>query len=124
MIAAIACACVIGAHIGSSHFNPGYENGNVGVYAKTSSGYTAGVVRNSYGRTSFYVGKTWETADKRFALTAGVITGYPAADVSPLLVPSYRHGLGDGWAARLSCLPKPPRNGASDAVHLSIERQF
>lgn len=116
---------VIGAHIASAHFEPGYNNANLGVYAKDDvSGLTVGYVRNSYRRDSFYVAKTWETTDKRFALTAGAITGYPAAKVSPLLVPSYRQDMGDGWAARISYLPKPPKYGSSDALHLSVERSF
>jgi len=120
----IAASIVLGIHLASVHREPGFNNANVGAYVQFESGLTAGVVENSYRRTSFYAGWTWETADKRFALTAGAITGYPSAKVSPLLVPSYRHDMGDGWSARISYLPKPPRYGASDAVHASIERRF
>lgn len=116
-----AAACTLGVHVGSVHFSPGYENANVGAYLKAPNGLTVGVVRNSYGRTSTYLAKTWETADRRFALTAGAITGYPAADVAPLLVPSVRFDVAPGWSARISYLPKPPKYGSSDAVHLSVE---
>jgi hypothetical protein len=112
-----------GAHLFSRHENAAsFRDGNHGLYAQhLRTGITAGIVRNSYGRTSAYLGKTWHTADGRFALTAGAITGYPDNPVSPLLIPSMRLPLTRHLAARLSYLPKPPRYGASSAVHLSVE---
>ncbi|MCE2658321.1 MAG: hypothetical protein LW854_08735 [Rubrivivax sp.] len=112
-----------GAHLFSRHENAAaFKDGNRGAYVQhLRTGITAGIVRNSYGRTSAYLGHTWHTADGRFALTAGAITGYPDSPVSPLLIPSMRLPLTRNLAARLSYLPKPPRYGASSAVHLSVE---
>lgn len=112
-----------GAHLFSRHENAAaFKDGNHGAYVQhLRTGITAGIVRNSYGRTSAYLGHTWHTADGRFALTAGVITGYPDSPVSPLLIPSMRLPLTRHLAARVSYLPKPPRHGASSAVHFSLE---
>ena len=125
-----AATIVIGVHLFSLHTAPGLEAANPGLYVRHESGDTAGVFRNSYARTSAYAGYTLETADRRFALTLGAVTGYPAKPVLPLAVPSVRFGLSglgvaDQVAARVAYLPKPPgRIGRSHALHLSIEKEF
>lgn len=114
----------VGLHLASAHSKAGYETGTLGVYVRRSDGLTAGVLRNSYGRLSMHAGWTFETGDRRFAITVGAITGYPAATVAPLVVPSVRIPLASPWAARLSLLPKPPQHGSATALHLSVERDF
>lgn len=125
-LAALASAraepCLVGAHIASWHQRPGYEWATYGVYARSCAGLTAGVLRNSEGGTSVYLGQTWSTADGRWSLTAGGITGYRAARVSPLVVPSMAVPLSRRVAARISFLPQAHRGGSS-ALHLSIEFQ-
>lgn len=111
---------MLGLHLLSAHAQPGYEATTVGVYAQAPSGLTLGALRNSERRLSFYAGHTWQTADDRWALTAGGITGYRSARLNPLLVPSVRMPVGDASAVRLSLIPKP-RNGGSSALHLSFE---
>lgn len=115
---------VVGLHLVSAHSRPGFEAANPGLYLKRDDGLTAGVLRNSYGRTSVYAGWTLETADGRLALTVGAITGYPARSVSLLVAPSVRMPLAEGWAARVTFLPKPPKVGSASALHLSVERAF
>lgn len=116
---------VLGLHLASWHSAPSLESVNPGLYVRHESGFTAGAFRNSYRRESAYAGWTFETADRRFALTAGAVTGYPARRVLPLLVPSVRLGLTERVAARLAYLPKPPTDfGSSHSLHLSVERQF
>lgn len=119
---------VLGVHLASLHSAGGLQSANPGLYLRTESGFTAGVLRNSYSRTSAYAGWTFETQDKRFALTVGGVTGYPAKPVLPLLVPSMRIGLSEwqpGAALRLSYLPKPPADfGRSHSLHFSLERGF
>lgn len=119
-----ADAWIVGLHLLSAHAQPGFEAATVGLYAQAPSGLTAGVLRNSERRLSLYAGETWHTADGRWAITAGAITGYRGARVTPLLVPSLRLQLGDGAAARISLIPKPPREGGSSALHLSLELNF
>lgn len=114
---------VVGLHLASAHSRGGYEAATVGMYVQ-HDGLTAGVLRNSYGRMSAYAGWTLQTADARWAVTVGAVTGYPARRVSLLVAPSVRLPLAEGWAARLAYLPKPPQVGSSAALHLSIERAF
>jgi hypothetical protein len=110
-----------GVHLVSIHERAGFETFTPGLYLRSVSGLTVGLLSNSYGLPSAYAAQTWETADQRFALSLGVITGYPSAPVSPLLVPSWRVGAWQGLALRVSYIPKPPRDGASSALHISIE---
>ena len=121
----IFTSIVIGAHLHTAHFGQGHErmnDNNPGLYVMADN-LTAGIYYNSERATSVYAGYTWATADGRFALTVGGVTGYRQARVMPLVVPSYRHGLVDGYAARVSFLPRPPKGGVG-GVHLSVEREF
>ena len=119
---------LIGLHLATAHFgapaDAQLQSQTPGVYLRTAAGLTLGHYRNSHGLPSTYAGWTWSTADGRWAITAGAVTGYPRARVSPLLVPSLRVPLQDqptGWAARIAYLPKPHSQGAS-GIHLSLER--
>lgn len=119
-------AIILGLHLATAHFGgtaaSQMHDANPGLYVRLGNGATAGAYRNSEGRPSVYAGWTWSTADGRWAITAGGVTGYARAAVSPLVVPSLRVGLGDtGWATRLAYLHKPHSHGAS-GVHMSIER--
>lgn len=137
---------VIGLHLASLHSpSPWKLSGeNPGLYLKTEEGWTAGGYRNSYGRLSLYAGKTFETEDKRWALTVGGISGYqrisgPAAcgenevntrshicqrpgtkgAIGPLVIPSVRLG-DDNLALRISYAPKVEKRSAH-ALHFSLE---
>lgn len=125
-------AWVLGLHLLSAH-DPGchmesgrcvaYQNVNPGLYARAPSGLTMGLYRNSYSRMSAYAGWTFETKDRRFALTVAAATGYPRATVIPLAVPSVRFGLTDAWSLRIAGAPRFEKGGAA-VLHLSIERQL
>lgn len=115
------CACVIGLHLASAHRGGGYEAGTIGLYARAPTGLTFGLLRNSERRLSGYAGWTMETHGRDMAVTLGVITGYSSAPISPMLVPSVRIALGQGWAVRLAYVPKPRTPRGSDALHLTIE---
>lgn len=77
-------AVVIGAHLYTPHFGGDGDtpeslrvrDNTPGLYIRTESGLTAGVVRNSLSRTSFYAGQTWTTDNGRWSLTIGAMTGY------------------------------------------------
>jgi hypothetical protein len=119
---------VLGLHLATAHFGqPADEHlqgVTPGVYLRSAAGLTVGAYRNSYGSGSAYAGWTWSTADGRWSITAGAVTGYPRATLSALLVPSVRLPLADlapGWAARIAYLPKPHSDGAH-GLHLSLER--
>lgn len=123
----IAASLVLGAHLATAHVGSqadGLRFVTPGVYARLDSGLTVGAYSNSYGRGSVYAGWTVSTPDGRFSLTAGAVTGYPARSVLPLLAPSVRFDLGDGYAARLAFIPKPPGVGRANGLHFMIERGF
>lgn len=121
---------LIGLHLATAHFgapaDAHLQSQTPGIYLRTAAGLTLGHYRNSHGLPSTYAGWTWSTADGRWAITAGAVTGYPRARVSPLLVPSARLPLGEGrrdWALRIAYLPKPHSDGAQ-GLHLSLEHAF
>ncbi len=66
----------LGLHLMTAHAASGYESVTPGIYIRHESGLTAGAYRNSIKRPSLYAGYTFETADKRWALTVGAVTGY------------------------------------------------
>lgn len=111
----------LGVNLGSWHDQPGFNNVNPGVYVVHRSGWAGGVLRNSHHKDSFWAGRVFNTADNKWALTVGGITGYPSGPVSPLATLSRRVELSAGYALRVHLLPKPPIKGGSAAVHFSLE---
>jgi len=56
----------------------------------TPGGWSGGVYKNSYGKTSVFGGKEFKTQlmpGLSAGLQAGLVTGYPAAPVLPALLP-------------------------------------
>ena len=112
----------VGLHTFSLHQHGSkLSNFDPGVYARYD-GWTGGVFRNSYRRMSVYGGYTFETSTAPWsaALTVGAVTGYPAASVMPLAVPSVAFKFGDN-SVRLGFVPKPPSHGTSASLHLMFE---
>jgi hypothetical protein len=99
-----------------------YESGTPGVYFKAPRGLTVGGYSNSYGKPSAYAGWTFETDDRRFALTVAGATGYPRGAVVPLVAPSIRMNLSERLALRLAGSPRIGKSGAG-VVHLALEWQ-
>lgn len=126
MIATVA-AVAIGAHLYTHHFDEqfaGMKDFNPGAYARFDNGVTVGGFRNSFERTSLYLGYTWRTENDRFALTVAGTTGYAYAKVSPMFAPSVRIGLWEGFSARVAYVPRAPRIGAAHGLHLTVERSW
>lgn len=120
-----AKAATGGLHLATAHFgNDALRSESPGLYARHSSGATAGFYRNSYARWSAYAGYTWQTPGKALALTAGAVTGYPAHRVMPLLVPSVRLPLTGDTHLRVAYIPKPPDSGTAAGLHAAIEKEF
>lgn len=124
-------AWIIGLHLWSSHFGAcypmpegcrAYASATPGIYWRAPSGLTVGGYRNSFGGDSAYAGWTFETADRRFALTVAGASGYPRASVIPLVVPSVRVGLAEHLSLRLAGTPRVEKGGAAMA-HLALEWQ-
>lgn len=106
----------VGLHLATWHTEPGLNDANPGIYLRDASGWTAGAYYNSQRRTSVYFGKTWQAGP--WALTAGGVTGYRAAPVLPLLIPSAKLG-----PLRLALIP-PIKRRAAGGIHLSIEKEW
>ena len=143
--AAAAHAQTIGVHLVSVHVpaRDYLQSFNPGIYVRTESGLTAGVYRNSLGRTSVYAGFTIDSG--RFSLTVGATTGYqkrqwfgtcPDGNVEaecwdgvtnavllPVFSPSVRLPDVAGFTPRLSFIPGLGA-GSANAVHLSVEKGF
>ena len=113
----------IGAHVGSWHSEPGYNNVNPGLYLRTDSGATVGAYRNSIRRVSTYAGWTWSkpiAQGVQATVTAGVITGYEGGAM-PMAIPSVRFEISERAAIRVITIPKiDPKQGAH-VVHLAVE---
>lgn len=138
-------AWVIGLHLATAHAGQQVpmNAATPGLYLKAPNGWAGGAYRNSLGNASLWVGKVFETADKRWALTVGAVTGYQRREgqrycrhgfrhvawnpcvlgdsepVRPLLAPSVRLPITDNVAARLSYMPK--FGDGAHALHLSLE---
>ena len=108
---------VKGVHIGSQHFpNRSYNNFNPGMYWRTADGWQAGYYVNSVERTSVYGARVYDVLEGRMQIAVGLVTGYPAGPVLPLVVPSMLLGR-SGF--RLSFVPAPKHH--APALHLSWE---
>lgn len=117
-----ASAQTVGIHTVSVHEHHGFNNTNPGLYIRYDNGLTGGFYRNSYRRESAYIGYTMEarSGPVSAALTVGAVTGYPAASVMPLVVPSVAYHFGSN-AVRVGIIPRPPKTGAAAALHLMFE---
>ena len=115
-------ALILSLHLLSMHDAPGFNSITPGISIRTAeSGYMAGILQNSEGGTSLFAGRLLESSDKHWAIALGVITGYAAAPILPLVTPSYSSSLGSGWGYRISWLPKVNSNGAN-ALHFNLEK--
>lgn len=96
-----------------------------GVYFRAPSGFTAGVMQNSFADVSAYAGWTWETPGRLFAMTAGGISGYRGAVVRPLVLPSLRLSPCYHCAAlRVGYIPRTPNTGRAHVIHFAIEKDL
>jgi hypothetical protein len=119
----LCCIAAIGLHVASHHSKPGFNNFNPGIYVETTDGYTAGTYDNSESHQSYYAGRTFEAQvlpHASVAVTVGAITGYRAAPVLPLVVPTLRIPLADKVSTRFAFIPRVEKKGAA-AVHLMLE---
>lgn len=115
-LAVPAHALTLGLHVAATHLgelNHGAKRtmATPGAYAVLDNGVTLGAYRNSLGRTSVQAGYTW-AASSHWALSAGLVTGYPGTSTGyaherssryplPYLAVSYRFGGSDLGARAL-----------------------
>jgi hypothetical protein len=135
MAVGAAQAQTVGVNLLSLHERGGYNSFTPGVYVLADRPIiglnTAGILRNSLGRASVQLGRTWSSPAftvlgvpfHDVSLSAGGITGYPGATVQPFAIPSFRiSGL------RTMLIPRKPKAHdepgqpkASRAVSFSLE---
>ncbi len=123
----------LGLHLASVHDIGGYENNNVGIYARYD-GWTVGVFQNSVSKTSVYGAYTFEMQTPRVplvdsvALTVGLATGYPqkipGTVLSVLFVPSAAVKIYKDVNLRVVLIPAFEKVNRSTAVHFMIEMAF
>ena len=109
-----AQAQTVGLNLVTAHATGGFRAWTPGLYARSDSGITAGILRNSEGSWGAHVSQTWrvQPLGVPLDLTAGAITGYRRAPVLPLVTASVLVGQ-----TRLVWIPGP-RGGA---VHVAVE---
>ncbi len=135
-LAAPAAAQVqaIGVHTASWHSNGDVcradnggrpcNNTNPGAYLRFAGGWVAGAYHNSINKPTFYVGRSWSIAQRGRAsleVAALAATGYPVADVVPLVTPTAAVRLTERAAVRLSYLPRLGKWNETHVFHLSFE---
>lgn len=142
MFETLLAGVTLGIHLASVHVpaQTWQNNVNVGLYARTADGWTAGVYRNTLRRTSVYAGYTFEHGP--LALTVGAITGYQKKSVacndpmstgctlgssrgfvSLMAAPSVTLPEFAGIVPRISFIPGIG-SPSSSVFHLSMERKF
>lgn len=108
-------AQTLGVNLVTAHSTPGFRIWTPGLYMRSDSGLTAGILRNSEGSWGAHAGKTWHTQAMGLPidLQAGLITGYKRAPVLPLATSSVL--LGEHH--RIIAIPGP----RCLALHYAVE---
>jgi hypothetical protein len=122
-----AAAQTLGLHTISAHASGGMNNFNPGAFIRSADGYTLGGYWNSERRLSLYAGRSFTVASHgplSADITLGAITGYRAAPVLPLAVPSLAWRYAPRSAVRLAVIPPLPIKGASAVAHLIFEKEL
>jgi hypothetical protein len=115
------CIVTLGLHFATLHIPDREMNDfNPGVHAEAENGVSVGFYRNSIRKESLYIAETFSLDS--IDLTVGGVTGY-SKPVVPLLVPSVKFGLGDGWAGRVTMIAPIPKLTPL-AFHFSVEYNF
>ena len=101
-----------------------------GLYARSvRDGFdpVAGYYKNSVGRPTWYAGAVftpWERDRIAFEVAVAAATGYPAADVVPLVMPALRVELGRGWATTAGVLPRIGDANPTWVIHFTLSKRF
>lgn len=94
-----------------------------GIYASSPEGYTAGIYRNSIGKTSLFAGKAFKAdfslAGEEYSVMLGGVTGYNGVAVAPMIVPSIKIDK-----FRFCYVPPYEKKGFYQVLHFSIETKF
>lgn len=135
-----ANADTLGVHLGSVHSNKmdavagkPWNNANPGVFYRLdgrgnwTDNLVVGTYHNSIRKESVYAAYIYPVTDW-LDVSVGLVSGYngqgySAKPIMPMVVPSVRFELGNGFAGRIHLAPKVGRGGAT-AVHFSLEKKI
>ncbi len=131
----------LGLHVWSHHTNPdgcaeqvpglrACQNDTPGLYARAvreGADPLIGYYKNSVGRPTWYTGAVftpWQRDRLAFEVAVAAATGYPAADVVPLVLPALRVELGRGWASSAGVIPRIGDQNPTWVIHFTLSRRF
>lgn len=131
MLDLLCCVAAIGVHIGSIHADvargaPKLRNNNYGAYVMTKNNLVVGAFNNSLGKSSVYVAYNLKLSSYSKVIPSiiiGGVSGYPGANVFPLLVASVRIPIRNDVYMRVNYIPRIHFTLAH-AVNLSLEIDF
>lgn len=126
----------VGVHTVSHHMpHRGQNNVNPGIYYRTHSGTEAGYYRNSYSRSSFYIGQRLSLTKGRYGdlgvdvgfisgyqrkCKQGICNGFSRGAITPMVAGDYLSPISFfGVTPRLQFAPATKGNSA--VIHLSAE---
>jgi hypothetical protein len=124
-------ACGLNVHVAAWHNEPGFESVTPGIGVVCDTKWTdvraaGGVFRNSIGRTSVYVGGSWQPlhlGPVRAGVFGGVITGYPRAAVMPMAAGLVSVRVAPRVDAHITVLPTV-KGTTPLTVAVSVEYKF
>lgn len=131
--AGVASAQIVGVSAWSWHEKGSYDDGikyresTPGIYGVTESGLTGAVFKNSHNRTSVAIGQSVNydfTSYLAVSATAGLVSGFPMAEVVPFLIPSVRIGPDKGLAARVSAGLRWRERVDTTVINFSVQYGF
>lgn len=111
----------------SYHFDEdrGLNSSNVGLGYMSDKGLMGGIYHNSNHKPSVMLGKHWETPLNSVfnaGLTAGLVTGYPASPVLPMVVPELSANLGSPDNKLVLMIEPPAGKLSKGALVLQLRR--
>lgn len=99
-----------------------FNNVNPGVYWRDHDGLQAGILRNSFKRTSLYMGQNFEFKHTDFMV--GGALGYPQSAVVPMVAVSKKLNFDYDNGVRLAALGAWSEGKPAVVIHLMYERRW
>lgn len=107
----------------SIHAGRQFDAGPFSLYVGLVSGYKLRTDRREWCSVAAY-GPALPCADGLQLNWVETERGWSKSGIAPLISPSVRIDLAEGYSARLAYLHKPSHRGGGAGLHLSVERGF
>jgi hypothetical protein len=122
-MAACTTMAAVALHLGTFHASSENLNSfNPGIAVRTQCGIQAGIYYNSYRKPSAYVAYVHDFKGP-FWIAGGVVTGYPASPVLPMVMGGVRIKL-DSYNLRIGYIPGIKKFDTVNMLHVAIEKRF